>query len=121
MEVKMKNILFAASEGVPFIKTGGLADVAYALPKALVKQGHDVRVILPGYQQIPQELLKNAYWVTNVDVMGRVFWINCVELDGVKYYLMFQYLDIHQSIQIEHLSFRFLRLDKYKVFLLNNN
>ena len=84
------KIAFVSSEVYPFIKTGGLADVAYALPKALVKQGHDVRVILPGYQQIPQELLKNAYWVTNVDVMGRVFWINCVELDGVKYYLMFE-------------------------------
>ena len=64
------KIAFVSSEVYPFIKTGGLADVAYALPKALVKQGHDVRVILPGYQQIPQELLKNAYWVTNVDVMG---------------------------------------------------
>ena len=45
----MKNILFAASECVPFIKTGGLADVVGALPKNLNPKEYDVRVILPNY------------------------------------------------------------------------
>jgi starch synthase len=44
------RILFVASEGLPFSKTGGLADVIEALPKALVKQGHEVAVILPRYR-----------------------------------------------------------------------
>ena len=43
----MKNILFIASEGVPFIKTGGLADVVGSLPKNIDKKYFDVRVMLP--------------------------------------------------------------------------
>src|SRR3990170_2810474 len=41
--------MFAASEMVPFAKTGGLADVAGALPKALIKDGVDVAAVLPKY------------------------------------------------------------------------
>jgi starch synthase len=44
------RILFVASEGLPFSKTGGLADVVEALPKALVQQGHEVAVVLPRYR-----------------------------------------------------------------------
>src|SRR5579864_4147929 len=46
------RILFAASECVPFCKTGGLADVIGALPKELRKKRHDIRVILPKYRTI---------------------------------------------------------------------
>ncbi len=45
------NIVFAASEGVPFSKTGGLADVVGALPRALAALGHHVSVYLPRYRQ----------------------------------------------------------------------
>ncbi len=44
------KILFVASEGLPFSKTGGLADVVEALPKALVGMGHEVGVVLPRYR-----------------------------------------------------------------------
>jgi len=44
------KILFVASEGLPFSKTGGLADVVEALPKELVEAGHDVAVVLPCYR-----------------------------------------------------------------------
>src|SRR5262249_16187984 len=44
------NIVFAASHWVPFCKTGGLADVVGALPKALAEQGHSVSVYLPKYK-----------------------------------------------------------------------
>ena len=46
------KILFAASEAVPFCKTGGLADVAGSLPQALAKAGNEVAVILPLYQRV---------------------------------------------------------------------
>ena len=45
----MKNVLFVASECVPFIKTGGLADVVGSLPKCFYKDEFDVRVIIPNY------------------------------------------------------------------------
>jgi starch synthase len=46
------RIMVVASEGVPFVKTGGLADVIGALPRALRRLGHDVRVFLPRYSSI---------------------------------------------------------------------
>ncbi|WP_345971776.1 glycogen synthase GlgA [Sulfurimonas diazotrophicus] len=49
------NILLAASEAVPFAKSGGLADVAGALPKALRALGHDVRVVMPRYYIVDTE------------------------------------------------------------------
>lgn len=52
---KSLKILIAASEVVPFAKTGGLADVAGALAKAIKKLGHDVRVVLPKYRCISDE------------------------------------------------------------------
>ncbi|MFQ3229287.1 glycogen synthase [Reinekea sp.] len=45
------KILFIASEVEGLVKTGGLADVAYALPKALLAAGHDVRIVMPAYQK----------------------------------------------------------------------
>ena len=46
------KILFVAAEGAPFAKTGGLGDVIGALPKSLVKNGHEVAVILPYYDVV---------------------------------------------------------------------
>ena len=43
------NILYAVAEAYPFIHTGGLGEVAYALPRALKEKGEDIRVILPFY------------------------------------------------------------------------
>lgn len=48
----MHSILFATSEVYPLIKTGGLADVAASLPRALLKQGQDIRIVLPAYPQV---------------------------------------------------------------------
>ncbi|HUS09791.1 MAG TPA: glycogen synthase [Pyrinomonadaceae bacterium] len=64
------RIAILSSEVVPFAKTGGLADVAGALPKALVKRDVDARVILPLYQQINTSLLNNSV-IDGVSVQWR--------------------------------------------------
>ena len=61
----MKNILFIASEAVPFIKTGGLADVAGSLPKYFDKRYFDIRVILPKYACMKQEWKDKMNYITH--------------------------------------------------------
>jgi len=55
---KQLKILFATSEVVPFIKTGGLADVSSALPQRLQEMGHQVRIIVPKYGAIDERKFK---------------------------------------------------------------
>ena len=50
------QIVFAASEAVPFAKTGGLADVVGALPRQILKLGHEVTVYLPLYATVRSQL-----------------------------------------------------------------
>ncbi|MBM4762668.1 glycogen synthase GlgA [Bacillus sp. B15-48] len=86
------NVLFAVSECVPFIKSGGLADVAGSLPKELKKLGMDVRVMLPKYQLIPDDFKNQMEKIAEFDVS--VGWRNqyCgveqLELDGIIYYFI---------------------------------
>ena len=61
----MKKILFAASECVPFMKTGGLADVVGALPKEFDKNEWDVRVVMSNYRGIPDKLRNTFHYVTH--------------------------------------------------------
>ena len=88
----MKNILFVASEGVPFIKTGGLADVVGSLPKCIDKQYFDVRVILPKYTCISQEMKDKMNFVTSfyMDFHWKNEYVGVLyaEVDGVKYYFI---------------------------------
>ena len=88
----MKNILFVASEGVPFIKTGGLADVVGSLPKCLDKQYYDVRVILPKYTCMKQEMKDKLTYKTHfyMDFHWKEEYVGILEaeVDGVKYYFI---------------------------------
>ncbi|SDJ53278.1 starch synthase [Lachnospiraceae bacterium G41] len=88
----MKNILFVASEGVPFIKTGGLADVVGSLPKCVDKRYFDIRVMIPKYTCISQELKDKMVYKTSfyMDFHWKNEYVGILEaeVDGVKYYFI---------------------------------
>ncbi len=87
-----KNVLFVASEAVPFIKTGGLADVAGSLPKYFDKEQYDVRVMLPKYLCIPEHWRSQMKYVTHfyMDLAWRSQYVGVLELEyaGVHYYFI---------------------------------
>jgi starch synthase len=60
------KILFATSEAAPFVKTGGLGDVAGTLPVTLKEKGVDVRVIMPKYRCIPQEFKDRMTYINHI-------------------------------------------------------
>ena len=88
----MKNILFVASEGVPFIKTGGLADVVGSLPKCVDKRYFDIRVMIPKYTCMSQELKDKMVYKTSfyMDFHWKNEYVGILEaeVDGVKYYFI---------------------------------
>ena len=90
----MKNILFAASECVPFIKTGGLADVCGALPSYINKDEFDVRVILPYYTCIPAKFRDNFKYITHFymdyGINGNSVHVGIMEYEynGIKFYFV---------------------------------
>lgn len=86
------NILYASSEALPFIASGGLADVAGSLPAAIVSAGHDCRVVMPLYKSIRPELRQTMTFITNftVDVAWRKQYcgVFTAVANGVTYYLL---------------------------------
>ena len=90
----MKKILFVASECVPFIKTGGLADVCGALPKEFDKKYWDVRVVIPNYSCIPAKYRDQFEYVTHFYmsagnyIQNKYVGVLKYELDGVTYYFI---------------------------------
>ena len=86
-----RSIAFIGSECYPFVKTGGLGDVMYALPKALIAQNCDVKVILPRYKCIPQKYQEKMVYrgAFHMDLCadGRTYYVGIMEYvwDGVVY------------------------------------
>ncbi|MBQ0059384.1 MAG: glycogen synthase GlgA [Lachnospiraceae bacterium] len=88
----MKNILFAASESLPFLKTGGLADVVGSLPKNLDKRYYDCRVVMPYYSCIPQKWKDQMEFVTSfyMDFNYRSNYVGVLtcQYEGVTFYFI---------------------------------
>ena len=88
----MKNILFASSEAVPYMKTGGLADVVGSLPRYFNKEEYDVRVILPKYACMDEKFLPELTFVchfyVNLNWRRQYVGIFKSEFKGVTYYFV---------------------------------
>ena len=88
----MKKVLFVASECVPFVKTGGLADVVGSLPKYLDKEQFDVRVMLPKYMMIPEQFKQNMQYKTHfyMELNWRSQYVGVLEsvVDGITFYFI---------------------------------
>ena len=88
----MKKVAYVASECVPFIKTGGLADVVGTLPKIFDRNEYDVRVIMPNYLCIPNKYREKMQYITHFymdigyknDYVGVMY----LEYEGVKVYFI---------------------------------
>ena len=91
VENPRRSVAFIGSECFPFVKTGGLADVMYALPKALVKQNCDVKVILPKYRCIPwqyqEKMVFRGDFMMDLCQDGKQYFVGIMEYvwDGVVY------------------------------------
>ena len=88
----MTNVLLAASEAVPFAKTGGLADVVGSLPQSFDKENYDVRVIMPKYGSIPREYTDKMIFLTHINVSlgwrNKYCGIFKLEHEGIIFYFI---------------------------------
>ncbi len=87
-----KKVLFVTSEAAPFVKTGGLGDVAGSLPAAMREKGHDVRVVLPEYSQLSsiyKDQLENiTHFRTNITWRNEYVGVNKLKQNGVPFYFI---------------------------------
>ena len=90
-DLPRRSVAFIGSECHPFVKTGGLGDVMYALPRELVRLNCDVRVILPRYACIPQKyqdkMVYRGEFYMDLGNTGRNYYVGIMEYicDGVVY------------------------------------
>jgi starch synthase len=79
------NLLFATSEVYPLIKTGGLADVAASLPRALLKLDIDVKIVLPAYSSVLEQATKvELKDLSKISILGRDILLQQTRLPGTR-------------------------------------
>jgi starch synthase len=102
MAAKKYKILFVTSEVVPFIKTGGLADVSSSLPQALAEMGHEVRIVVPKYGAVDDRKYKIHEVVRLKDLKVKIgdkeviFSLKSCFLPGQRVRVQIYFLDNHE-------------------------
>ena len=102
MAAKKLKILFVTSEVVPFVKTGGLADVSSALPQMLSELGHEVRIVIPKYGAVDDRKFKIHEIVRLKDLQVKigekdvVFSLKSCFLPGPRVRVQIYFLDNHE-------------------------
>jgi starch synthase len=86
------KILYTTAEAVPFIKTGGLADVAGSLPHVIKKSGHDIRVVLPLHEKIEEsykkQMVKVGEYYVKLGWRRQYVGVLMLEHQGTKFYFL---------------------------------
>lgn len=117
------KVLFLASEAVPFVKTGGLADVAGSLPKELKKNGVDIRVAIPLYQTIDDvyksKMEKITEFYVDLDWKHQYAGVYALKWDNVTYYFIdnMEYFDRESPYGYEDDAERFIFFSKAATLL----
>ena len=95
------KVLYVSSEALPFVKTGGLADVAGSLPKELLADGVDIRMVLPLYGQMKEEyrsrLEYEGYLYVDLDWRHQYCGIFSLIEEGVKVYFLDNQFYFHRG------------------------
>lgn len=117
------KVLFLTSEADPFIKTGGLADVAGSLPKELVKKGIDIRVVMPLYSSI-DDIYKNKMkkikeFYVDLDWKHQYAGIYSLKWDNVEFYFIdnLEYFDRPNAYGYDDDAERFIFFSKASTLL----
>ena len=136
---KSLKILFVTSEVIPFMKTGGLADVSAALPQKLMEQGHQVRIIAPKYGAIDErkhkihEVVRLKEMTTQIGKKEVMFSLRSSFLPGQKFRVQIYFLDNKEYFGSRHSLYtdplsgkdfsdndeRFILLSKSVFYLIN--
>lgn len=104
----MKKVAYIASECVPFIKTGGLADVVGTLPKIFDKNEYDVRVIIPDYLCIPNKYREKMQYLTSfymdIGYKNEYVGVMYLEYEVLRYILLTTNITLTALLLTEMLS-----------------
>ncbi|WP_311696115.1 glycogen synthase [Sneathia sanguinegens] len=127
------KILYLCSEAAPFVKTGGLADVMYSLPKKMVELGHKAIIFLPKYDLIPKKYLEDIKYVDKIELLNEEYNIYSLIREGIDYYFIENrrlyernhlYGDLDEDVQYVNYNeviLKFLVKSKMKVDVVHCN